>query len=59
MRDAWIRACTETEGSDRNWAYMRADGDGTDTFNDHWWGEGFVSSDPTSPTTLFYLRGSC
>lgn len=59
VRDAWIRACIETEGSATQWAYMRADAPGTDTFNDHWWGKGFVSSDPTNPTNFFYLRGSC
>jgi hypothetical protein len=59
IRDAWIRACTETEGSDTNWAYLRADGPGTDTFNDHWHGKGFVSPDPTNPTSRFYLRGAC
>jgi Family of unknown function (DUF6345) len=59
VRDAWIQACTETEGSDRQWAYMRADATGTDTFNDHWWGKGFTSPDPFSPTTRVYLRGSC
>jgi hypothetical protein len=59
VRNAWIRACTETEDSDTNWAYMRADAAGTDTFNDHWWGKGFVSSDPSNPTSRFYARGSC
>lgn len=59
VRDAWIRACQETEGSDTEWAYLRADAAGTDTFNDHWHGKGFVSSDPNNPATLFYLRGSC
>ena len=59
IRDAWIRACTETEGSDTNWAYLRAGTSTADTFNDHWWGKGSVSADPTGPVTLFYLRGSC
>jgi hypothetical protein len=59
VRDAWIRACQETEDSDREWAYLRADAQDTDTFNDHWHGKGFVSSDPYNPTTLFYARGSC
>jgi hypothetical protein len=59
VRDAWIRACQETEGSDAQWAYLRADSAGTDTYNDHWHGKGFVSSDPINPSTLFYLRGSC
>lgn len=59
IRDAWIRACTETEGSNRNWAYLRADATGTDTFNDHWHGKGFVSGDPVNPTSRLYLRGAC
>lgn len=59
VRLAWIHACQETEGSDTEWAYLRADANGTDTFNDHWHGKGFVSPDPTNPTTLFYARGSC
>lgn len=59
VREAWIRACQETEGSDVEWAYLRADAPGTNTFADHWHGKGFVSADPTNPTTLFYLRGSC
>jgi uncharacterized protein DUF6345 len=59
VRNAWIRACQDTEGSHREWAYLRADGAGTDTFNDHWIGKGFVSPDPSNPTSLFYLRGSC
>lgn len=59
IRDAWIRACTETEDSDTNWAYLRADAPGTNTLNDHWHGKGFVSSDPNNPTTLVYSCGSC
>ena len=43
VRDAWIHACQETEGSDREWAYLRADQAGTNTFEDHWHGKGFVS----------------
>jgi len=59
VRDAWIHACTETEGSDTWLAYMRADAAGTDTFNDHWWGKGFTSTDPSNPTIRFYLKTSC
>lgn len=61
VRDAWIRACQDTEGSDTEWAYLRADqaSRSTDTYNDHWHGKGFVSGDPDSPSTLFYLRGAC
>jgi hypothetical protein len=59
MRTAWIKACQDTEDSDTEWAYLRADAAGTDTYNDHWWGKGFVSSDPRRPTILFYARGAC
>ena len=56
VRQAWIRACQDTEDSDVTWAYLRADGHGTDTYNDHWWGKGHVSEDPDHPTSLFYAR---
>lgn len=59
VRESWIRTCIESEDDDVSYAYLRADGEGTDTFNDHWWGKGSVSADPVSPTTLFYLRGTC
>ena len=54
VRQAWIKACQDTEDSDTQWAYLRADAQGTDTFNDHWWGKGFVSADPANPNVLFY-----
>jgi hypothetical protein len=59
IRDAWIRAAQDTEGSGTQWAYLRADAPGTDTFNDHWWGKGFVSADPVNPSLLAYARGAC
>jgi hypothetical protein len=59
MRRAWIKACQDTEGSDTQWAYLRADAEGTDTYNDHWWGKGSVSADPDSPNVLYYARGAC
>ena len=59
VRQAWIKACQDTEDSDTQWAYLRADAQGTDTFNDHWWGKGFVSADPANPNVLFYARGAC
>jgi len=59
VREAWIRACQDTEGSDTRWAYLRSGAADTDTFNDHWFGRGRVSPDPTSPTILFYARGNC
>lgn len=59
VREAWIRAAQDTEGSDTRWAYLRADAAGTDTYHDHWYGHGAVSADPASPTVLFYSRGNC
>jgi hypothetical protein len=59
VRQAWIRCCQDTEDSDTEWAYLRADAAGTDTYNDHWWGAGTTSADPFSPSTLFYGRGTC
>jgi hypothetical protein len=59
MRDAWIRAAQDTEGSNHQWAYLRADAPGTNTFSDHWFGHGFVSPDPKTPNLLAYMRGVC
>jgi hypothetical protein len=59
MRSAWIKACQDTENSDTEWAYLRADAPGTDTYDDHWWGKGVVSRDPRHPSILFYARGAC
>ena len=59
VRDAWRKTCQETEGSDTNYAYLRADFAGTDTFTDHWWGKGSVSADPSGSMSFFYLRDSC
>ena len=59
VSEAWIHASQETEDSDVEYAFLRADGAGTNTFDDHWHGKGFVSPDPVEPTTLFYMRGSC
>ena len=52
VREAWIRAAQDTESSDTQWAYLRADGANGSTYSDHWWGSGSVAPDPTSPTTL-------
>ena len=59
VRQAWIKACQDTEDSDTQWAYLRADAPGTDTYNDHWWGKGTVSADPVNPNVLSYARGAC
>lgn len=59
VRQAWIAAAQETEDSSTEWAYIRADADGTDTYNDHWFGKGAVSADPTTPTIYWYAKGAC
>lgn len=59
VRNAWINACNETEGSSTECAYLRADSSGTDTFNDHWHGKGSVSADPTGSLSFVYLKTSC
>ena len=61
IRAAWIRACEDTEGSGTSWAYLRADQSsvGTDTYNDHWHGKGYVSPDPSSPSVLYHADGPC
>jgi len=59
VRQAWIKACQDTEGSGTEWAYLRADAPGTDTYHDHWWGKGSVSPDPDNPNVLYYARGAC
>ena len=59
VRNAWINACAETEDSGTECAYLRADSNGTNTFEDHWHGKGFVSSDPTGNVNLLYLKTTC
>jgi hypothetical protein len=59
VREAWIKAAQDTESASTWWAYLRADNAGTDTYHDHWWGEGSISADPVNPTVLYYSRGTC
>lgn len=67
VRDAWIRACKESQPSSTHTAYLRADiyeGDKktTDTYNDHLWGHGYVSPDPhpsKGTLKLFYYSAPC
>lgn len=60
VRTAWKKACQETADSDREWAYLRADDDGSDTYYDHWWDKGDVSQDPNPGNqTIYYLKGTC
>jgi hypothetical protein len=60
VRNAWIKACQDTESSSVDWAYLRAESSGTTTYNEKWFSAGTVSSDPDPATqTIYYLRGSC
>lgn len=59
VREAWIQACRETENSSTECAYIRADNGTSDTYNDHWHGQGFVSTDPVNPTSKIYYKTSC
>ena len=57
VRDAWIRATILSENGTTA-AYMRADNASSDTYNDHLWGFGHVSTDPTNPTVLYHAQWS-
>ena len=57
VRNAWIKATILSE-SGTTAAYMRADNRDSDTYRDHLWGHGFVSTDPDNPTMLAYMSWS-
>lgn len=59
LRTAWRIACQECYDSSREYAMIYANQSGTDTANDHLPGYGFVSSDPSSPTSWVYTKGTC
>lgn len=60
VREAWKMACQETAGFLHEWAYLRADDDNSDTYDDHWWDKGHVSEDPDpEDQTIYYLKGTC
>jgi hypothetical protein len=59
VREAWIRATQATESSSTYGAYLRALKSGTNTWNDHLPGHGYVSPDPYPPSGLAWLRWSC
>jgi len=61
MREAWIKACMETEGHHANvrYAYLRAKSDAVDTANDKW-DTATLHSDKPSPASGFVLgTGIC
>lgn len=59
IRTAWKIACTECFDSSREYSVIYAGQSGTDTYNDHLYGYGHVSSDPTSPNYWVYYKRSC
>lgn len=54
VKNAWFKACQETARRDNVAAYLRAAETGTDTYNDHYWGCGFVSRDPRNPDFIIW-----
>jgi len=56
---AWVKACEETEGSNKRWAHCFAGRGNWNTLNDHWWGKGYVSVDPTNPDRWRLTHGPC
>lgn len=61
VREAWIKACKLTAPNRLRLAYYRADDtrSGTNTYNDHWHGEGFVSPKPSDPDIFYYYNTDC
>jgi len=57
VKDAWVKATILSENGTTA-AYMRADNATSNTYDDHLWGHGFVSSDPDDPTLLAYATWS-
>jgi hypothetical protein len=57
VREAWATANILVEGSDVEWAYLRATGDGANTYNE------FLTpgepADPTANRTFWTAHGSC
>lgn len=59
IRDAWIKACQDTEQSFAVWAYIRADGNGVTTDQDTWIGDANASTKPNPTSQLHYVNGAC
>ncbi len=54
VRCAWIKATQDTEYSDVQGAYLRAASEGSDTYCDHIYDCGWVSSDPDPATQCYW-----
>ncbi|HEX2910677.1 MAG TPA: DUF6345 domain-containing protein [Chloroflexia bacterium] len=59
MQQAWRLACSDCFDSSVEYAVISANQSGTDTYNDHLPGYGYVSPDPASPNCWSYSRGTC
>jgi hypothetical protein len=66
VKDAWFAACKATEGSSVWTAVLYATQSNdpwspqlNDPINDHIWGQGYVSSDPTSPKWWVWIATTC
>jgi len=59
VRNAWIKACEETEDTDTWWATYFAVQNSWATLDDHWIGKGSVAANPSKPERYVYSRGSC
>ena len=58
IREAWVKACQDTEQSFTVWAYLRADGNGVSTDLDTW-ADASASTKPNPPDSLHYVQGAC
>jgi len=66
VKDAWFKACKDTESSSKWCAVLYATQSNdpwnpqlNDPIHDYIWGQGYVSSDPTSPKWWVWLASSC
>lgn len=62
IRTAWKKANRMVEGSNVDWAYMRASGTSSSGATANTYNEKFTSSEPTDPDTnrtFYWARGTC
>jgi hypothetical protein len=59
VREAWVKACQDTEPSAGIWAYLRADGNGVSTDKDAWPADATASTKPDPPDVVHYVQGAC
>jgi len=59
IREAWVKACQDTEESFTEWAYLRADGNGVSTRQDTWIDHANTPNKPNPPDAIHYVHGAC